>query len=387
MNLNYFVIAFSSILRKFNCQNVIISDESFFTLQILTLTCSTSRNILLSHLSFSCKMGNILSYKEQKALKPHLQGIEPASLAAIIWDSINFIGVDDDMEKLGIHFVSGTELEDQGQARVIFWDDVGVTDLPRKVFLEILLMIGEQLMKEYESNYDLERTTDLGTAVNKLQVALVSLQETLDVLSGEEGAKTYRERLDSGANTNNGSISNNLIEEIRSRRGSYMWTNGEPVSQSINTKHRQSKGIEGVFDRLPELRRRYDKIVGGSDKPLDRVRNKIKILTLFQKGIVAPTSILEEDDECAPYLPPSVHRMSTLSVQDDHMLNSSSVVHHSRSRSSSVCSYESVSSSKQLLCTDSPGSNTQGALVASLLNIQQSTFSQKQQGIASSIAV
>lgn len=310
-------------------------------------------------------MGNILSYKEQKALKPHLQGIEPASLAAIIWDTINFIGVDDDMEKLGIHFVSGTELEDQGQARVVFWDDIGATNLPRKVFLEILLMVGEQLMREYESNYDLERTTDLGTAVNKLKVALMSLQETLDVLSGEEGAKIYRERLDNGVNTSNGPISDDLIDKIRSRRGSYMWTNGEPESQSINTKRRQSKGIEGVFDRLPELRRRYDKVVGGCDKPLDRVRNKIKILTLFQKRNVAPTSILEEDNEGEPYPPRSVHRMSTLSVQDDHVLTSSSILHHSRSRSSSVCSYESVSSSKQLLRTDPPSSNTQGALYSS----------------------
>lgn len=313
-------------------------------------------------------MGNILSYKEQKALKPYLQGIEPASLAAIIWDSINFIGVDDDIGKLGIHFVSGTEFEDQGQARVIFWDDVGATDLPRKVFLEILLMVGYKLLMEYENNYDLERTTDLGTAVNKLQVALVSLQETIDGLSGEESARTYRERLDSGVNTSDGPISDNLIEEIRTRRGSCMWTNGEPESQSINTKRRQSKGIEGVIDRLPELRRRYDKAVGGSDKPLDRVRNKIKILTMFQKVSVSPSTILEED-EGAPYPP---HRRSTLSVQDERVLTSSPILHCSRSRSSSVCSYESVSSSKQLLYT-APSSNTQGT---SLPNIQQLTFSQ-----------
>ena len=322
-------------------------------------------------------MGNILTFKEQKALKPHLQGIEPASLAAIIWDSINYVGVDDDTEKIGIHFTNGTEFEDSGQARVIFWDDIGATDLPRKVFLEILLMMGEQIVNEYESNYDLERATDIGTAVNKLQLALVSLHETIGGLSQEEGAKTYRDRIDSGASLPGDQISDNLIEEIRTRRGSYMWTNGEQGRESMNVKRRQSKGIEGVIDRLPELRRRYDKTVGGTSK-LDRVRKKIKILTMFQKGSIAPTAILEEDESLsyASLSANSLHRKSTLSIQN--MPNSSPLMNHSISRSSSVCSYESASSSKQLLHTDTPRNSTQRAAVVSLPNLQRMKLSKNQ---------
>ena len=317
-------------------------------------------------------MGNVLSYKEQKALKPHLQGIEPASLAAIIWDSINLVGVDDDLEKIGIHFINESELDDSSQSQVIFWDENGATDMPRKVFLEVLLMIGEQIVNEYESNYDLEKATDLGTAVNKLQLALVSLNETIQSLP-DEGSKTYRERLDSGVLTSDEHISDNLIEKVRTRRGSYMWTNGETENLPTNVGRRRSKGIEGVIDRLPELRRRYDKAIGGSNNSLDRVRSKIKILTMFQKGSVAPTAILEED-EGYTQPSPSLHRKSTLSVQEDgmSMTTSSSMLHPSRSRSSSICSYESVSSNKQLLHTDSPRGTTSRAPTSSLPNIQRS---------------
>lgn len=292
-------------------------------------------------------MGSVLSVREQKALKPHLQGIEPGSLAAVIWDSINSVGVDDDIEKLGIHFVNGTEFEDGGLARVIFWDEIGASDMPRKVFLEVLLMVGEEIMQEYENNYDLETSTDLGTAVNKLQVAMVSLRETIDDLTDEESAKTYRERLDSGVSINEDPVSDDLIEEIRTRRGSYMWTNGEPESE-VYTGRRQSKGIESVIERLPDLRRRYDKAIkNSSNKPLERVRQKIKILNMFQKGSVAPTAILEEDEypSHAPS-PNPMRRKSTLSVLG------MTPQHRSRSRSNSVCSYESVSSNKQLIPPD-----------------------------------
>jgi hypothetical protein len=203
-------------------------------------------------------MGSVLSTREQKALKPHLQGIEPGSLAAVVWDSINSVGVDDELEKLGIHFINGTEFEDGGQARVIYWDEIGANDMPRKVFLEILLLVGDEIVQEYEDNYDLETSTDLGTAVKKLQVALVSLRETIDGLAHEECAKTYRERLDSGVSMNEDPVSDDLIEEIRTRRGSYMWTNGEPESEAAYGGRRQSKGIESVFERL---KRRYEKAI------------------------------------------------------------------------------------------------------------------------------
>lgn len=322
-------------------------------------------------------MGGVLSAREQKALKPHLQGIEPASLAAVIWDSINSVGVDDDLEKLGIHFVNGTEFEDGGQARVIFWDEIGASDMPRKVFLEILLMVGDEIVQEYENNYDLEASTDLGTAVKKLQVALVSLRETIDGLTDEESAKTYRERLDSGVSMNEDPVSDDLIEEIRTRRGSYMWTNGEPEGEAVYGGRRQSKGIESVFERLPDLKRRYEKAINSSNssnKPLERVRQRIKILNMFQKGSVAPTAILEEDEypSRAPSSNP-MRRRSTLSVQG------MTPMHHSRSRSNSMCSYESVSSNKQLLPPDT-------SLPATSMPNVRNSISQDQDSRSSSLA-
>ena len=317
-------------------------------------------------------MGSVLSAREQKALKPHLQGIEPASLAAVVWDSINSVGVDDDLEKLGIHFVNGTEFEDGGQARVIFWDEIGANDLPRKVFLEILLMVGDEIVQEYENNYDLEASTDLGTAVKKLQVALVSLRETIDSLTDEECAKTYRERLDSGISVNEGSVSDDLIEEIRTRRGSYMWTNGEPESEAAYGGRRQSKGIESVFERLPDLKKRYEKAINSSNsssKPLERVRQRIKILNMFQKGSVAPTAILEEDEY--PLRAPSpnpMRRSSTLGMTPVR-----------RSRSNSMCSYGSVSSNKQLLLPET-------SLPATSMPNMKKASSQDQDSRSSSLA-
>ena len=291
-------------------------------------------------------MGNLLSVREQKALKPHLQGIEPSSLAAIILDSINLVGVDDDVEKLGIHFMNDSEFEEGGQARVIFWDEIEATDMPRKVFLEILQLVGEEIVEEYENNYDLDKSTDLGTAVKKLQVALVSLRETIDTLTNEEDAKAYRERLDSGEDTNEDSLSGKLIQEIRSRRGSYMWTNGEAEGEAwYNSGRRVSKGIEGVIDRLPDLRRRYDRAVGTTNKPLERVRQKIKILNMFHKGSDS-TETFHEEDEIVRHPRNSMRRKSTLSVT-----GTSPILNRSRSssRSSSVSSYDST---KQLLPTD-----------------------------------
>ena len=49
-------------------------------------------------------MGSALSARERKDLKPHLQGIEPSSLAAVIWDSINSVGIDDEVEIFGVHY-------------------------------------------------------------------------------------------------------------------------------------------------------------------------------------------------------------------------------------------------------------------------------------------
>ena len=292
-------------------------------------------------------MGSALSAREQKDLKPHLQGIEPSSLAAVIWDSINSVGIDDEVEIFGVHFLNGTEFEDGGQARVIFWDEIGAHDMPRKVFLEILLMMGNEIAQEYEDKYDLELSIDLGIAVRKLQVALVSLRETLDGLTDDQCAKTYRERLDSGVSMNEDSISDELVEEVRTRHGSYMWTDSDQESEAAYGGRRQSKGIESVFERLPDLKRRYENAISSSNsskKPLERVRQRIKILNMFQKGSVAPSAILEEEEHASHAPSPNpMRRRSTLGM--------SSV---QRSRSNSVCSYDSVSSSKQLLLPDSP---------------------------------
>ena len=244
-------------------------------------------------------MGSVLSSKEHKAIESRIQGFEPSSLATVIWDSINQVGVDDEQEKLGIHFedIEPNEDSETGGSKVTFWDGDDAQQMPRKVFLEVMLLVGETTIKNYEDNYDLEKSIQLGTAVNRLKLAVVHLKKEIDTVQDQPSASAYRHRLDSGINMDE---ADNMVEELRARRGSWMWSSGEVDPSTFNASRRRStKGIEGVLDRLPELRRRYSLSTEGSrSTTLGRVKNKLKVLSLLQKGsVVSPEAINEEHED------------------------------------------------------------------------------------------
>ena len=238
-------------------------------------------------------MGSALSQEESKAIQPHLHGFEPASLASVIWDSLNKVGVDDEMEKMGIDF--GTN-DEEGQAGVVFWDESGVTQLPRKVFLQVLEYVAEQTIDSYESNYDLDKSPALAATVHKLQLAFAHLRREIQSMKGDEDVSVYRERLDSGVSVEQSdSEGTSIVEELRTRKGSWHWANGEPDDFArLHERRRSSKGIVGVVERLPELRRRYEQ--ESRNSPLGRVRNKLRALSILQRGSVTPSVIPEETD-------------------------------------------------------------------------------------------
>ena len=191
-------------------------------------------------------MGSALSEKEVTVLQPHLQGFEAASLASVIWDAINQVGVDDEQEKMGIHFETGDT------PAAIFWDETGPQHLPRKAFLQVMEMVAERTI---ESSYDLEKSKALGAVVSKLKLALVYLQREIQSMKGEEGGYSYRKHLESGASVTS---AGDGIEEIRSHKISRSFAEPEEGSHAHMLAHRQSgKGMEGVVERLPELKRRY----------------------------------------------------------------------------------------------------------------------------------
>lgn len=241
-------------------------------------------------------MGSTLSMSEERELAIQLQGLEPASLASIIWDSINSVGVDDKQEKFGIDFSGGKDSQ-----KVTFWDSGDVTEMPRKVFLEIIQMASEKIISEYENNYDLEKSHELQTPVNKLRLAKQYLQREIRLLEGQVNIKEYCENLESGTSAKDELKDENFVEEVRTRRATWVWSNGghSKSNDGYNpSRRRTSKGLEAVVDRLPELRSRYEATTGRKDV-LRRVQKKLLAISNFRNksGGATSESSLEEIDK------------------------------------------------------------------------------------------
>ncbi len=250
-------------------------------------------------------MGSVLSKMEEQEMTSQLQGIEPASLAGIIWDTINSVGVDDESEKFGISFEGGKE-----SPKIIFWDNGEVTEMPKKVFLEILEMISERVIETYETEYNIEESQELKSGVNNLKLAKMRLQEEIESVQGQEGAKEYRGRLDSIQSVEEESKAEEMVQEVRQRRGSLTWRSEDNLFDG-RQRRLSSKGLEGVVDRLPELRRRYEDAI----KPMQRVRKKIMALGIFGSKINPENRI--EDKEMLISTPPEVYpRHTNLTILD-----------------------------------------------------------------------
>ena len=231
-------------------------------------------------------MASQLTKEEQAELKFHFQGFEPSSLASVIWDSINSVGIDDQSEKIGIYF---EKADIDKEDHVIFWDEKGVTDLPRSVFLQIMKMVAEETVKIYEDHYDLERTPQLKAAVDRLKFALEKLQQhiSLNKLKSLQVRRSLR--------SENEPNSEELVQSVRVHHASYNWSNEEQDMDAVAAsmynfnRRRSTKGIEGVVDRLPELRTRHQT---SSQALVAKTKNKIRAFSIFQKK-----ATIDEDKE------------------------------------------------------------------------------------------
>ena len=233
-------------------------------------------------------MGATLSKDEEQELASHLLGIEPASLAAVIWDTMNNVGVDDENDKFGINFEAEGET-----SQVMFWDNGEAIEMPHRVFLEILDMMSGRIITTYETDYDLDKSPELKFGVDKLVLARQHLQKDIGSMHGQECAKHYRSRLDSILSVEDEGIAEEMVQEVRQRRGSMMWSNGQ---SSVDSRRRMSsRGLEAVVDRLPELRKRYE--AGTKRQGMKKVRNKIIALRFFGSKIQPSSSFKEEDEE------------------------------------------------------------------------------------------
>ena len=287
-------------------------------------------------------MGNVLSAKELHLIDPYLSGFNPSSLALIVWDSIGEVGQDDKDKGLGIHFSSN--LEDPGEhPMVTFWDENGVEQLPRKVFLEILQFLAESTLKKSSSVSGEYGTQVQATSVHKLKLALDALKAKLAALTDEEGGEQYNKRVDSGidSTSNADSHSESFLEELRAKNASYGWVTANDESDDVFISHTASshhhspkspvafgtsRGIEGVVERLPELRSRYEAQMQQKEaerKGLqNRVMNKIKALSVLKSATVSPGVA---DDEGTSL--PSISRLSLRNFRGASVDQVDSVLH------------------------------------------------------------
>ncbi|XP_064396573.1 uncharacterized protein LOC135343542 [Halichondria panicea] len=255
-------------------------------------------------------MGSVLSKMEEKEMTSYLQGIQPASLASIVWDTINSVGVDDESEKFGISFEG-----EKKSPKVMFWDNGEVTEMPRKVFLEILEMMSGRVLEAYETEYNIEESPELKSGVDKLKLAKTRLQKEIESLRGHEGAKDYRKRLDSIQRVEDESKAKEMVQEVRQRRGSMTWSISEDNLLDERERRLSNKGLEGVVDRLPDLRRKYEDSI--KRNPFEKVRKKIIALGLFGSKINPDNRM--EDEEMLISSPPEVYtRRKPLTMLASH---------------------------------------------------------------------
>lgn len=256
-------------------------------------------------------MGTIFSQEEKKELAPNLLGTDPMALATVIWDSINEEGMDSTEENeeggsFGITFNGdGTE---EGKNNVVLWNDGETTSLPKNVFLEIVKFSGEQVLESFEENYDLERSKELGESVAMLRLALQQLEQYMSTVECTISAEAYRKLVDGKTETEETESDDDddsklppvpTLELARlptatptadedDKDNSNSDEEATPPPIDLLQRRRSTKGIEGVMDRLPELRRRVSDDEPASPtspltspKPFDKVKKKVKLLSLF----------------------------------------------------------------------------------------------------------
>lgn len=255
-------------------------------------------------------MGNVFSREEKKEIAPHFEGINPVSLAVVIWDCINEEGMDNRDKEVGISFDGdGSEA---GKNNITFWDNGETTSLPKNVFLEIMKMTGEQVVKIFEDNYDLQRSKELLESVSVLKAALEHLEQHMSTVESKISAEEYRRLIDSETEPEEIEWDDEApvaavdiqvpvltlpTDDTNADDSDSSDEAATPPPDYLLQRRRSTRGIEGVMDRLPELRRRCD----AADEPempmspasplaFDKVRKKVKLLSMFhvKKDEVSP---------------------------------------------------------------------------------------------------
>ena len=302
-------------------------------------------------------MGGLLSTEEKKEVEPLFQGFDPLQLASVVWDCINEVEISPSLSKqahISISFSGQTGSSDG----VVFTDGGETTEMPKRVFLEIVKLSSEQTIENYEQHYDLERSPDADYAVTELKKAVECLTAHISTIQGvtpeeykqyldeeiasddvfsseeeeyEENESEEDENQEDIQNVSNTELPPPPIQQPQvlvndeivpsPAKGSDQGSDSDddspptPPSPSYLAQRRGSMGIDGVLDRIPDLRRR----VSGEDDEgsppgsptslaVDKVRKKVKLLSLFHVRKDSP----EEDEKKEKSLKPRSLSLQTL---------------------------------------------------------------------------
>ena len=203
-------------------------------------------------------MGNILTRKERLVIQRYIRGTAPGCLSAVIWDSINQVGVDDTKENLGIYFGS---LDNSGESKVVFWDK---TDSPVQISRKLFLLTLEFVAQEVAQQYKEHPVADAGTLrdMKRLYRAMKYLRIEIENTPDDLEENLIQKESDSITNYDIG-----IVAEIRIRRGTIISSNHDiedTVSKSKKTKKsRPSSQSHGWF------------------QPFNRVRHKLIAISHF----------------------------------------------------------------------------------------------------------
>ena len=283
-------------------------------------------------------MGNRLSGSDILELRPHLQGFEPESLSRVIWDAIKQVGVDDKYEGFGIHFEadSVTFWDSDGLEQLPRLAFLQILELIAKTTLENynqlydikkssptlqLELALDNLSKEIRQLESTRDPEDIYSSLDSIPTSAsahhsnrCSVVELIRVRRGScawftaeenEEAKSTQHGSTKGLEGGRSMTSTSSFGERRGLRKSPSKDDprGSSTSPQFLTVERQWRdasdyphrnkgsdrsrrnslvGIEGIVERMPELRSRYEKSLNSPvDDRLGRVRNKMQSLTFL----------------------------------------------------------------------------------------------------------
>jgi len=215
--------------------------------------------------------------KEQELFVKKLIVQDPChvdGLAAVLWDSISYTGLNDDSNSFGIHFTKGPKAE------VMLWEKDSSIKLPRQAFLEAL---------ELTANYTLRDAVNKNMDVSKLRRALKHLTEEISHL------KSFGDSLQYCLATENSF--ENADESIKAIEGSrFAWLEGlKDISEDHSTRRAEMpakpqplRGVEGALvGRTP-----YQ--TGKNGLFSTTIKSKLKAINIF-RTILGKEDCTEED--------------------------------------------------------------------------------------------